>query len=532
MPLFDLFSDPPECAEHITECDVCIIGSGPAGSTIARELSDTKARIVVLESGGFDRNASVDALNEIENIGRPREEQWAVRNRIVGGSSHTWGGRCAPFDEIDFENRTWVPDSGWPISLKELFPYFERSAHYLGLGYGNNFSGNGFWRLASRKPPKSVPDPSKLRQFFWQFSRDDNESYPYEYTRFGRRLIEQVGVNVSVIAGATVLQLLTNEASTKVKSVQYAGPDGRSRSIDAANVLVCAGGIENARILLASRNSRSEGLGNQNDLVGRYLMDHLRGPVGCFDLGSSNALQKRFGRYLVGRNNFRAGVRLSPDIQRKEELLNCAAWLGEKLASDDPWDAVRRLLSRQISKSDVFTIGANAGLLFRSAADHLVARNGIRRKLSELSLECMVEQRPNWNSRIMLSSRLDRFGVPLSCVDWRSHEDEARTMRRMATLIEEEFQNLGLPVPVLHHWVRDQGSIPESYKDVAHPTGTTRMSSNPKSGVVDINCQLHSIDGIFISGSSIFPTSGHCNPTQMIVALAIRLADHMRQKFP
>ena len=206
MPVIELQSYEDDKATAITECDLCIIGSGPAGSTIARELSGTGVRVIVLESGGFVRDLEIDALNEVENIGRPRiDDQWYVRNRIVGGSSHTWGGRCAAFDAIDLQERPWVPESGWPFEIGDLVPYLDRTARYLGLAVGSGFSDERFWTIAGRTPPRSWPDPEALLPFFWQFSRDDEESYPYEYMRIGRHLANRLGPNITLVTGATVL---------------------------------------------------------------------------------------------------------------------------------------------------------------------------------------------------------------------------------------------------------------------------------------------------------------------------------------
>ena len=332
MPAIDLRAD-GDAFPH-TACDVCIVGTGPAGATLARELSGTGLRVTVLESGGVERDRDTDRLNEIENVGRPRHpDQWAVRNRIVGGSSHTWGGRCAPFDEIDFEERPWVPGSGWPTALGDLTPYLDRTVSHLGLAVGSGFSDDRFWTLAGRRPPSSAPAPERLLPFFWQFSRDDAESYPFEYMRFGRRLGARLGPNVTLVTGATVLRVDPVESGRAVRSVEFVGPDGRRWTLAADTVVLCAGGIENARLLLSSDTVTPRGLGNADDLVGRHLMDHLRGPVGLFEVAGSEALQKRLGRYNLRRHMFRAGYRLSPHAQREEKLLNCAAWLGEVWAS-------------------------------------------------------------------------------------------------------------------------------------------------------------------------------------------------------
>lgn len=529
MPVIDLFSSQSSVVSSLRECDVCIIGSGPAGSTIAAELAGTGIRTVLLESGGFERRPEVDALNEIENVGRPRAEQWSVRNRIVGGSSHTWGGRGAGFDEIDFEQRPWVPASGWPLKPDDLTPYLERSARHLGLAYGTNFSDERFWKLAGRKAP-APPDPAKLLPFFWQFSRDAQPAYPYEYMRFGRHLTKRLGSNVTLIAGATALRIKTNEAALAVRSVEFACPAGTRYTLPASNVVLCAGGIENARLLLSSDEIAASGLGNGHDLVGRYLMDHLRGPCAFFNLEGTEALQKLYGRYTVSATLFRAGLRLSPQVQVSEQLLNCAAWLGETLAEDDPWIAVRHVLGGRPRIADIKTIASNVPLLLRGMQDYFIEHNGAPRKLSQLTLEVMVEQRPDPESRVMLAQRRDRFGMRLSRVDWRSHPDEARTMRRMAELVAEHCARANLPVPALADWVRDSADVPASFVDVAHPTGTTRMSDDPSRGVVDANCQVHGIDGLYLAGTSVFPTAGHCNPTQMIVALAVRLTDTLKAR--
>jgi choline dehydrogenase-like flavoprotein/nucleoside-diphosphate-sugar epimerase len=532
MPFIDLQLYGEGNASAIAECDLCIIGSGPAGSTIAGELSDTGLRVTLLESGGFKRSPEADALNELENIGRPRVvDQWTVRNRIVGGSSHTWGGRCGPFDAIDFEERPWVPESGWPFEIGDLAPYLDRTAPYLGLAVGSGFSDERFWTIAGRRRPRSGPDPEVLLPFFWQFSRDDAESYPYEYMRFDRNLVKRLSPNVTLVTGATVLRINPVESGRAVRSVEFAAPDGRRRTLSASTVVVCAGAIENARILLSSDAVTPNGLGNDRDLIGRYFMDHSRGPVGSFKISASKALQKRFGRYNVRGHLFRAGLRLSPEIQRAEKLLNCAAWLGEVVAPDDPWDALRRVFrGKPQLPGDALAIASNAGLFVRGLRDYLIERNGIPRKLEALNLDCMCEQRPDRDSRVMLSERRDRFGMRLSRIDWRIHEDEPRTMRRMAELVVEQFVRMGLPAPLLADWVRDRADFPPTITDVAHPTGTTRMSNHLTKGVVDAQCCVHGVEGLYVAGSSVFPTVGHCNPTQMIVALALRLADHLKAR--
>jgi choline dehydrogenase-like flavoprotein len=458
-------------------------------------------------------------------------DQWRVRNRIVGGSSSTWGGRCALFNEVDLQFRDWVPYSGWPFKIDDLTPYFDRSAKYLGLGAGSGYTDERVWALTGRRNPGLELDSGELLPMFWQFSRDPDNWY--DYMHFGRRLAADLGPNITLVTNATVLRINVTESGTAVESVEFAAIGGHRWLLPASTVVVCAGGIENARLLLCSDNVAARGLGNQNDLVGRFLMDHLRGPVARFQMKHGKAALNRFGIFksrTAGANLYQQGMRLSPTVQRSEQLLNCAIWIGEfDTAPDDPWDALRRFLRAEANvRRDLLPMLMNAGLFFRGLKNYFISHRGIPRKLNAITLEAMCEQRPNPDSRLTLSDRRDQFGMRIPRIDWRVSDEEARAMRRTAELMSEHLSCMGLEPPVLEDWVRDGAMVPQTFQDVAHPTGTTRMSDDPASGVVDAECQVHGVHGLFIGGSSVFPTSSHANPTQMIVALALRLADTLK----
>ena len=534
MPLIDLWTrdDGAEDGPALTGTDVCIIGTGPAGSTIAAELASTGLRVTILESGDFTRRAEVDALQEVENVGAPRQEsQFSVRNRIVGGSSHTWGGRVAPFDEIDYEVRSWVPESGWPYGHDELAPYLERAAPHLGLALGDGFSDERFWELSTQATLPIAPDPALIRPFYWQFSRDPNESYPFEYRRFGRDILQRLPATQTLVTGANVVRIEPDASGSVVRSVAFVGPDGRGYEVTAPIVVLCAGGIENARILLASTSVTSAGLGNENDLVGRYLMDHPRGPVATFDIATSRPLQLKLLRFNVRNRLFRSGFRLSPEVQREEGLLNVSAWLHEIVADSDPWGAIRRFVRDGSGRgAAIRDFLSGLPLIARGVPDYFVRKVGVPRKLAELQLLAMCEQVPDPESRVTLSDTLDRFGVPLPRIDWRIHPEEARSVRRIATIVADELERMGFPPAKIEPWVLAGENFTPDFRDVAHPTGTTRMSADPERGVVDADGMVHGVDGLYVAGSSIFPTAGHSNPTQMIVATAIRTADAIRNR--
>lgn len=511
-------------------CEVCVVGTGPAGATVAAELASTGIHVVILESGARERRDDVDELTAFENVGRARKEDpWMVRNRLLGGSSHTWGGRGAPFDEIDYEHRDWVPMSGWPFDHETLAPYLERSAPHLGLAFGDGFSDERFYEVAPRARHRHSADPRLIRPFFWQFSLDPKPSYPFEYRRFGRGVESRLGPTQTLVLGATALYVRPTDNGDGVESVVYATPDGTQKELRATAIVLCAGGIDNTRILLSSDTVVPEGLGNTHDQLGRYLMDHPRGSTALFPIEDAAVLRERLGRHNVRGHLFRTGFRLSPDVQRSERLVNAAAWLGEEIAEDDPWDALRWMIRGGRSRvGSLRAISRNLDLVALGIRDFFVRHTGVPRKYSRLRLDVMCEQVPDPESRITLSERTDRLGQRIPRIDWRSHPDEMRSVRRLTELVVEQFYETGMPVPVLEPWVATAQTLPEEWTDVAHPTGTTRMSERPEDGVVDPDGQVHGVDGLFVTGSSVFPTAGHCNPTQMIVALSVKTADAVR----
>jgi choline dehydrogenase-like flavoprotein len=256
------------------------------------------------------------------------------------------------------------------------------------------------------------------------------------------------------------------------------------------------------------------------------------------------------------------GLALSRDLQEREHLLNSAVYFLPERSPDDPWDALKRLLRRTSIKPvhDLLAVMTGAGLLAKGIgmkaleshatptflkdfivnaairySPNLVAEEfqsrGLPHKLTGLWIDAITEQRPDPESRVTLSGRTDRLGVPLARVNWRINDDERRTTVRITELVCGAFARAGLPRPILERWVAEKRLADGIIIDMAHTLGTTRMSENPRSGVVDQNCRVHGVHGLYVAGASVFPTSGHANPTLMILALAIRLADTIKSEF-
>ena len=515
----------------VFETDFCIVGSGPAGLTLAAELASTALRVLVVESGGLEPDDAAEGLGHIESVGAARVmAPGLVRNRVFGGTSHSWTGRCAPFDPIDFRTRSWVPGSGWPFARDEIVPFLERAAPHLGLGAGIDRMGLEAGGSAHDDGANAEHD---LRHCLWQYSRDDANGR--DFMRFGPAFRRRAQASdTRVLLHAAVTEVLTDPASGRVSGVAVRSVSGIAATVRAAIVILAAGGIENARLLLLSRGASPAGLGNAHDVVGRTLMDHPRCEIAEFEPDAFTHLRDRYGLFRTdGAPNFFArGLTLSEDAQARHGLLNCAAWITEDRAADDPWDAAKRLVARggraRARARDAWSVVSQPGLLLRGVDDRVRRRRGLPHKLKRLVLDCIVEQRPDPDSRVVLGERLDPLGLPVARVDWRIADTERETAAFLCGLIRRSFERDGLPLPTPAAWIRARDLSAARFKDVAHPTGTTRMGDDPRASVVDRNGQVHGVDGLYVAGSSVFPTSGHANPTLMIVALAIRLADRLR----
>ncbi|MGF1515466.1 MAG: GMC oxidoreductase [Elainellaceae cyanobacterium] len=510
--------------------DICIVGGGPAGISIAREFIGKARRVCLLESGGqtINGDALTDSLRDGENIGRPYFSIRKLGDRGLGGNSQRWASSVRPLDALDFEKRDWVPYSGWPFSKGELMPYYRRASPLCGVGA---YSYDTHDLVSGRR----IEDPDfqplslssdRLKTRVWQYDLP-----PLHWGKaYGSEL--KAAPNIDLYLYANAVEIEPNNDVKRVESLRVACVSGSQFRVSARVYILAAGGVEIPRLLLASNSVQRAGLGNQNDLVGRFFTEHPHYNRSASFIASRNHYPGLYSWKSAWRYGVRAGLSPSIKTQSEETLLNYTVRLDP---SSHPFPQRQLAPSLGSTLSDI-AHHANAAGRNNRVARRLQVRPAVQTVLDFL---VMAEQAPNPISRIMLSPEKDRLGLHRVRLDWRLSALDRRTAVRMPQIIQEEIRRGKLGEVKIHLTERDV-AWPEfdTHKGPAHPTlvggwhfmGTTRMHSDPKQGVVDADCRVHGLSNLYIASSSLFPTVGYANPTLTVIALALRLADHVERQ--
>jgi choline dehydrogenase-like flavoprotein len=541
------------------EADLCIIGGGPAAISLALGYLKSGRRIVVLPGGGPNQTAAaIDLYRGKINPPGSHEPLEENRLRMWGGSTTVWGGRCVSFDPVDFEARPWVPGSGWPIGLDDLRAYIARANELSEAGQADFDARSVF--------------PEKQSEILRGFDSEDFASWPLERwsvpTDYCKRYrTELAGAsNVRVLLHAHAIHLQMDATGSKLQHVKAACSPGRDFQVNAKIAVLACGALENARLLLASRDVLPAGIGNRHDLVGRYYQSHRFGVCGYAKLKDpSKDFIYEFEKDAEGvycRRRFW----LTPKAQREHRVGNVVGFFFRTVAGSSEH---RNAMVSAILLVKTLLGGARKGpkRLYQIVADQhrellshlwIVLKDGPSifgqvatvvytrfvqkrrlpmvlppRKANHFPLFFQTEHTPLYDSRVLLDhSSHDDFGMPRLEARIRFSEIDYRTIRTFVTMFKRRIEESGLGTFHLSEAEQDFLSHPErqDFNSNSHNIGTTRMSREPASGVVDLNCKVHGVDNLYVAGASVFPTSSHANPTLMIIALALRLADHLKSK--
>lgn len=480
----------------IIDGDVCIVGAGPVGLQIGLALMNAGIKVVIAESGEEGPSTRAQDLNSGTQTGIFAGNLRDIRIRQFGGTMHVWGGNCRPLDPIDFQVRSWVPDSGWPISFADLEPYYRRAHESLQL---QEFS---YFPAAHRLlTTRTGGDPFEETLFRLSPCVNGTESACLgDFTKIYENQLRSHS-NPRIIIGCNICQIFLSEDKRSIQELYALSFQGKELHFRAKVFIFACGGIENARILLCSQEDMNCGVGNQGDSVGRYFMEHPHGLAALLVSGhqeNANALAEFSPGFLQGGTTVQRRLRLTEKAQEDLCLLN----IGYQIIDSEIVPSERELYAEAFSEINKFS------------------ETGSR----EYYLVFLAEQHPHRSSRVMLCEEKDFFGMPKAHLNWRLSALDHRTVSTSSQLLLESiFARSGFAffpcvAPQKKDWIVGYG---------AHHMGTTRMSASPNRGVVDQNCKIHGLSNGFCAGSSVFSTSGMSNPTLTAMAIGLRLARHI-----
>lgn len=524
----------------VVQTIVCIIGGGVAGITLALELEKQGIDACLLESGGFKPDDETRDLYRGEDIGLPYLFGDGCRSRFLGGGSNCWGGWCRPLDPWDFEKRDWIAHSGWPFGLDELAPYYERAHDLLKLG-PKNFE-PAFWEAAINRPDvRRIPLTSgKVKDSISQFSP------PVRFGKVYRNDLKRAQ-RVRVFLYANVVNIDSDKEARTVLRVKVVTLSGRTMYVTARQFVLATGGIENPRLLLVSNKVQAAGLGNGNDLVGRFFMDHprlLSGNIRFTKEWSRNKLHDIKYHYqnatvAAHNTNIASQFSLAPEVLKQERLLNAQVWFSSIFPGEGSEGAQALFRCKQAllhKEQPGWKVGRDLATMILHPVDTLgygfTRVFQPRSLISSIKFQAIVEPEPNPDSRITLSeTQRDRLGMERVRVDWRLGEQVKRTFDRTFAILADEIRGTGIATVALDPVIEGNPWPSTLEKEGTwHHMGTTRMHDSPTQGVVDRQCKVHGMTNLYIAGSSVFPTAGANYPTITIAALTLRLAAHIVQQ--
>jgi choline dehydrogenase-like flavoprotein len=498
-----------EEAGSVIETDLCIIGSGAAGITIAREFIGSSIRVCLLEAGGLSIDPEVADRSAIDSVGREYVSKDSTRLRLFGGSTNHWGGHCVPLQPIDFEKLDWINYSGWPYAYDELEPYYRRAHAVLGLG------------AFDYDVPRIIQALGLKRFPFDPFAIETVISR-YNAVRFGLTFGDELATapNVRVFLYAEVTRLNLHDGGDALSTALIVTVAGNELMVNAKYFVLAAGGIENPRILLLSNHQRPTGLGNHSGFVGRLFQEHIWYPSGVIFAARREPL-RLYTEYIdYGPIKVNGNIAVASQKVRELRIPRFRA----ELSVVASWQLMRNHFKRgDIGIDDIVTLlwrldQAGARLLCDVPFD-----------TEAYILFNHVQQIPNWSSRIFLSDKKDPLGRPQPALDWRISSLDHEGIVKAQTLIAQEVGRTAFGRTRIE--IDPNPRIPvEGCRGVCHHMGTTRMSDNPSMGVTDGNAKVHHVRNLYIAGSSLFPTCGYANPTLTIVATSLRLADHLKSE--
>ena len=542
--------------------NICIIGSGPAGMVLALEFANTGFEVTLIESGSHKNNSNSQKLSEAHL--EPNSTHSLMNDAVsrqFGGTSNLWGGRCVPYDEIDFYNRSEVGVLGWPFSKDELDKYWDKACFYANCGKAE------FLRT------EAIPGSSSLTESFVDSTiRSDQlerwSSNPVLITQLGQGL--STHPNIRCMLGWTAKNFSRNK-SDRVDGVFVCKTDVKKANnveellIKTDLVIVACGGVESTRLLLNALESKRINVDGYKHL-GRYYMGHLSGKIATINF-NGDPKKTDYSFHLSNGFYVRRRITFTKDELIDKKILNIAFWLdnpiinnprhksgilssaylamvlpiiGKRLAPKAIRNAlIGNTLSISIVWHHIINVFTQLPLAIRFSVNFIWKRYFKSPRIpgffvfsptNTYALHFHSEQSSNWNSRISLIDDEDAIGMKRAKISLLYQQRDAESIVRAHELLDKHLQvnHIGS----LEYWYpkKDLTEVVLSQaKDGFHQIGTIRMALSSKDGVTDEFGRVYGMENLYVCSSAVFPTSGQANPTLTILAFALRQVDHIKK---
>ncbi|MEO3388955.1 NAD-dependent epimerase/dehydratase family protein [Mesorhizobium sp. CAU 1741] len=528
--------------DSLATCDVTIVGTGPLGLALAHACLVRGFRVMMLESGGRNPDQQANALSRAAKMDGtahvPLEEGCA---RVLGGNSHLWGGRCVPFDAIDFEKRDYIPFSGWPIPYAEVARWYAEASQFLKCS--QSFKVEPIW-----------PHSDAVRfDTIESWMNDSNVSTHHNSWIENHQ-------NLTIVTRATVTDFVFDENVRRVVAIR--ATDGtRTVEVPVRRLVVACGGVQTPRLLLAVQRAHPNLFGGPEGPLGRYYMGHVSGKLAELKLAVPEKADTL--DYMRAETGFlRRRITLTEAVQREERLGQISFSSGNAVVYDSSHRSGALSLLWFILASPLGARFVNAPLrsvylgetkpavwphLMNVLREPIATISGVWSVYTQMfrqrpkkpsvflpnkdgryTLYYHGEQSPNPENRITLSEEVDAVGMPRANVAFNFSHADAEYVASAHKSVEKAVKELG--IGGLVYSVPEENrvaAILSQARDGLHQIGATRMSDDPTTGVVDSDLKAFGLDNFYIASTSVMPTSGHANPTFVGVALARRLAAHL-----
>ena len=523
-----MYIDFSQTNEFEFEADICVIGAGAAGFSCAVTLLSSGLKVLVLEGGLKKVHPKAAEIHQGEVVNHPHIGIHEARERVVGGTTTKWGGQAFPFLKEDFEERTYMNMSGWPISFEDIEPYYNKAEAILGTDNLVPFQYRP-WKDTSIDEPQFTP--STIDLFVTKWCKVPNFALQHGYK------IEQ-SENVILLRNANVVELLPNEDLDAVKALKIRSLDGKEGMVNAKYVIAAGGAMETVRLFLVYKKFGQAGLGNSGGLVGRYFQDHCAAIVGQIYPASRKRFHSLFDPFYKNGFKYFPRIKLDPSFANKSSILHASAQVVFSEKENGVLDQAKMLIG-SLRKKELPSVNIIKAL-FKPSEFFSIAKAAWRWKVDNrgsssdsgpIWLEIHSEQEPVYESSVQLGQTVDALGMPRIRLDWKISDLTVTTIKTMAALVREELKRTGVGEVVLEPWVT--GETEKSLRwitDTFHQAGGLKMAGSEQDGVVDSSCKVFGIQNLYVASSAVFPTSSFSNPTMTTIALSIRICESVKER--